>query len=105
MKSINIEDLELENLSKIRHHLKDTANSIRGKTKETELLYIREFDEEIDSIEGDAGDPYEGPTEVIPKFVDQTLSTEDTVLDENITVKAIQVTTVGNIGGGNTLII
>lgn len=100
-----MKNIEIENLSKIRHHLKDTANSIRGKTKGTELLYIREFDEEIDSIEGDAGDPYEGPTEVIPKFVDQTLSTEDTVLDENITVKAIQVTTVGNIGGGNTLII
>lgn len=105
MKSINIEDLELENFSKIRHHLKDTANSIRGKTKETELLYIRQFDEEIDSIKGEAGDPYEGPTEVIPKFVAQTLLTENTVLDENITVKAIQVTTVGNIGGGNTLII
>ena len=105
MKSINIEDLELENLSKIRHHLKDTANSIRGKTKGTELLYIREFDEEIDSIKGEVDNPYDGPTEVIPKFVAQTLPTENTVLDENITVKAIQVTTVGNIGGGNTLII
>lgn len=47
-----MKNIEVENLSKIRHHLKDTANSIRGKTKGTELLYIREFDEEIDSIEG-----------------------------------------------------
>ena len=81
-----MKNIEVENLSKIRHHLKDTANSIRGKTKGTEFLYIREFDEEIDSIKGEDGDPYTGPTEVIPKFVEQTLPTEDTVLDENITV-------------------
>lgn len=97
--------MSVTNLRKIRSQLKDAANSIRGKTHESELLYIRQFDEEIDSIDDETHEPYEGPLSIIPKFEEQSLPTGGRALDEDIVITSIKVTTVGNVGGGNTLII
>lgn len=85
--------------------LKDIANATRGKTGGTELLYLHEIDDEIDSVDIEDHVPYEGKLEVTPSFYPTTLPTGGTALDEDITVKPIVVTTVGNVGGGNTLII
>ena len=49
--------------------------------------------------------PYEGPYEVIPKFYDQTLETDDKSMTDDVLVHQIPVEIVPNGGGGNTVTI
>ena len=69
------------------------------------MLYLTEIDDEILTIDNETHIAYDGELEVTPSFYPTTLPTGGTALDEDITVKPIAVTTVENIGGGNTLII
>lgn len=87
--------------------LKEIANATRYKTEGTELMRLDKIDDEIMSIEqsGEQYEDYKGPTVVTPKFVETVLETQDKALDKDITVKPIEVITVSNQGGGNTLII
>lgn len=87
--------------------LKEIANATRYKTEGTELMRLDKIDDEIMSIEqfGEQHEDYKGPTVVTPKFVETVLETQDKALDKDITVKPIEVITVSNQGGGNTLII
>ena len=48
---------------------------------------------------------YTGPTEVEPEFREIKLETKGTALNDDITIKPIQMTTIENPAGGNTLII
>ena len=48
---------------------------------------------------------YTGPTEVEPEFREIKLETKGTALNDDITIKPIQMTTIENPTGGNTLII
>lgn len=87
--------------------LKEIANATRYKTEGTERMRLDKIDDEIMSIEqsGEQHEDYKGPTVVTPKFVETVLETQDKALDKDITVKPIEVITVSNQGGGNTLII
>lgn len=87
--------------------LKEIANATRYKTEGTELMRLDKIDDEIMSIKqsGEQHEDYKGPTVVTPKFVETVLETQDKALDKDITVKPIEVITVSNQGGGNTLII
>ena len=87
--------------------LKEIANATRYKTEGDERLKLDEIDDEIMSIEqtGEQHEDYDGPVTVTPKFDEVVLETADKALDSDITVKPIEVITVGNVGGGNTLII
>lgn len=87
--------------------LKEIANATRYKTEGTELMRLDKIDDAIMSIEqsGEQHEDYEGPTVVTPKFVETVLDTQNKALDTDITVKPIEVITVSNQGGGNTLII
>lgn len=51
------------------------------------------------------GEPYEGEYEVQPSFEVQTLPTAHKLLANNLTVDAIEVSTVSNLSGGNTVYI
>ena len=53
----------------------------------------------------DPPDPYEGPYEVIPKFMDQILETREKSMADDVTVKEIPVDKVTNVGGGYTVTI
>lgn len=81
------------------------ADATRTKTGGTDPLTLTEIREEILSIKGDGRDIYDGPTEVTPSFDTVVLKTSGTAIDDDITVKAIDVTIVTNPAGGNTLII
>lgn len=50
-------------------------------------------------------DPYEGPYEVNPMFVEQILETKDKSMTDDVTVKEIAVYRTENPSGGNTVII
>lgn len=49
--------------------------------------------------------PYEGPYEVIPDFIDQTLETATKIMSDDVVVKEIPVAEVSNPAGGVTLTI
>ena len=49
--------------------------------------------------------PYEGPYEVIPDFIDQTLETATKIMSDDVVVKEIPVAEVSNPAGGLTLTI
>lgn len=51
------------------------------------------------------GEPYTGEYEVQPSFENQTLLTAHKLLARNVTVEAIEVSTVSNPSGGNTVYI
>lgn len=87
--------------------LHQIGNATRYKTETTDLLRLDEIDDAIMSIEQteEQHETYEGPTIVTPKFESVTLSTENKALDSDILVRQIEVTTVSNTAGGNTLII
>lgn len=51
------------------------------------------------------GLPYEGEYEVDPSFEVQTLETQNRLVDRNINVNKIEVSSVGNPSGGNTVYI
>lgn len=89
----------------IKDRLRNIANATREKTGGLDLLYLTEIDDEILTIDNETHIAYDGELEVTPSFYPTTLPTGGTALDEDITVKPIAVTTVENIGGGNTLII
>lgn len=89
----------------IKDRLRNIANATREKTGGLDLLYLKEIDDEILTIDNETHMAYDGELEVTPSFYPTTLPTGGTALDEDITVKPIAVTTVENIGGGNTLII
>ena len=89
----------------IKDRLRNIANATREKTGGLDLLYLTEIDDEILTIDNETHIAYDGELEVTPSFYPTTLPTGATALDEDITVKPIAVTTVENIGGGNTLII
>lgn len=85
--------------------LKKIADATRVKTGRDRLLRLDEIDEEILSIKSDSREVYDGPTEVTPGFDSVVLETAGTALDDDITVKPIDVRVVSNSSGGNTLII
>ena len=84
--------------------LREIADATRYKTGDEKLLMLQQIDDEVMSIE-ETGESYDGPTVVTPKFEEVILDTSDKSLGSDITVKPIEVTTVINVGGGNTLII
>lgn len=53
----------------------------------------------------DGYEPYEGPYEVTPKFLDQILATKDKNMKQDVTVHTIPVARVSNPDGGNTVTI
>ena len=89
----------------IKDRLRNIANATRETNGGLDLLYLTEIDDEILTIDNETHIDYDGEIEVTPSFYPTTLPTGGTALDEDITVKPIAVTTVENIGGGNTLII
>lgn len=95
----------MENTETLVEKLKKIADAIREKTGKTDTLTLSEFDDEILSIQGDVRDIYDGPTEVTPSFSSVVLETAGKALDDDITMKPIDVTIVSNPAGGNTLII
>lgn len=71
---------------------------------ETEIVQV--FDGEVGVITKVAtGDPYTGEYEVDPIFEEQILATKDKRMVEDVTVKAIRVSTTTNPQGGNTIYI
>lgn len=56
-------------------------------------------------VYGNAPPDYEGTYEVVPKFEDQELNTENKLLRRDITVKKISLESVSNQSGGRTVII
>lgn len=48
---------------------------------------------------------YAGPYEVTPNFEDQTLATNDKIMQDDVTVLQIPVARVSNTAGGNTVTI
>lgn len=95
----------MENTETLVKKLQKIADAIREKTGKTDPLLLSEFDDEILSIKSDTRDIYDGPTEVTPSFSTTILETAGTAIDDDITVKPIDVTIVSNPAGGNTLII
>jgi hypothetical protein len=51
------------------------------------------------------GEPYVGEYEVTPRLIEQTLLTKNKIMREDMVIKTIPITTVGNNSGGNTVII
>lgn len=60
---------------------------------------------DIQTISRIDGEPYEGEYEVDPTFEIQTLLTAHKYMADNVTVHAIEVSTVSNPSGGNTVYI
>ena len=60
---------------------------------EGELVRVGDYDE------------YNGPYSVEPKRIDQTLTTNDKHLSQNILVKQVPYAAVSNLAGGKTVII
>lgn len=65
-------------------------------------VYDFDFDTKIVTV---AGDPYLGEYEVTPSFEQQTLATSNKYMSDDVTVYAIEVSTVSNPSGGNTVYI
>lgn len=89
----------------IKDRLRNIANATREKTGGVDLMYLKEIDDEILTIDDETHVSYEGKLEFTPSFYPTVIPTGGTALDEDIIVKPIVVTTVENVGGGNTLII
>ena len=51
------------------------------------------------------GDPYEGDYIVTPRVVEQTMSTKDKVMTDDVTIKSIPFFNVSNESGGSTVYI
>lgn len=64
---------------------------------------ILDFEEVIEIDHGFV--PYEGPYNVIPKWYEQQLNTNDKSMTDNVTVEEIPLVKTGNLGGGYTVII
>ena len=50
-------------------------------------------------------DVYTGAYIVDPNFVDQTLETQDKLMEDDVTINAIKVTRTSNLSGGLTVVI
>ncbi len=51
------------------------------------------------------GEPYDGEYEVIPRLTQQILETKDKLLEQDLVIEKIPITSVSNQSGGNTIII
>ena len=85
-------------------HLVDGPPTVAVTASGPDTAKIFHFDFGIPGGE-EQHEEYTGPTEVEPEFREIKLETKGTALNDDITIKPIQMTTIENPAGGNTLII
>lgn len=51
------------------------------------------------------GEPYDGEYDVVPRLTQQILETKDKLLEQDLVIEKIPITSVSNQSGGNTIII
>ena len=85
-------------------HLVDGPPTVAVTASGPDTAKIFHFDFGIPAGE-EQHEEYTGPTEVEPEFREIKLETNGTALNDDITIKPIQMTTIENPAGGNTLII
>ena len=85
-------------------HLVDGPPTVAVTASGPDTAKIFHFDFGIPGGE-EQHEEYTGPTEVEPEFREIKLETKGTALNDDITIKPIQMTTIENPTGGNTLII
>lgn len=87
-------------------NLKSVADHIREKGGTSELLsFPDEFILAIDEIETGGVPAYTGSYEVTPNFSEQTLSTQNKRMRDDVTVHQIPVVRTSNLYGGDTVVI
>lgn len=84
---------------------REVTEKLDFKFSETSERLDLKFGEITTVTEYVGGTPYEGEYEVTPKLVEQTLLTKNKLMREDMVIKTIPITTVGNNSGGNTVII
>ena len=85
-------------------HYRGIAAAIREKVGGTTLYRPSEMEAAIRDIQT-IGEPYEGPYDVTPKVMAQTLSTAKKLMRDDVSVRAIPYFDVSNPAGGNTIYI
>ena len=85
-------------------HYRGIAVAIREKVGGTAIYKPAEMAAAIRDIQT-VGEPYEGPYDVTPKVMAQTLPTAKRLMREDVAVRAIPYFDVSNPAGGNTIYI
>ena len=85
-------------------HYRDIAAAIREKAGGTALYRPAEMAAAIRDIQT-VGEPYDGPYDVTPKVMAQTLPTAKKLMRDDVSVRAIPYFDVSNPAGGNTIYI
>lgn len=83
---------------------KETINPYNVNVKVEEVEYATDMSD-IQTITKIDGEVYEGDYDVKPNFVIQTLDTNQKYMSDDVTVQAIEVSSVSNLSGGNTIYI
>ena len=85
-------------------HYRGIAAAIREKAGGTTIYKPAEMAAAIRDIQM-VGEPYDGPYDVTPKVMAQTLSTAKKLMRDDVSVRAIPYFDVSNPAGGNTIYI
>lgn len=100
-----IVDIDFPNLAKeMRVDFEETDVTLATTFDETETRFDIGFGE-LSEIPTEETNSYDGPYNVRPALVDQTLETEGLLMREDVTVEQIPIYIVSNNSGGNTVVI
>lgn len=81
------------------------ADATRQKSGIDTKLTLDEIRDNIEHIDAEEHEAYDGPEEVKPGFEAQTLPTSGRSMDKDIMITPIEVIEVSNMSDGHTLII
>lgn len=104
--TVKVQFMEVD--ATIKVNFKEENSFFKVNFGEEDTTFKAVFSEAIEIFKGGSADSlpkYEGPHTVVPKFIEQKLSTAQKIVFENVTIKEIPYSEVSNNSGGITAII